>query len=92
MSYLPKNKKNIRFPILLCSNQNQYIFIQGLVLRKSYIIYCQASMHGFTCYNYHRVDNSSGWLIVPEGMIRPVISASALTFVIRYIFNNIYSS
>jgi hypothetical protein len=46
MSYLPKNKKYIRFPILLCSNQNQYIFIQGLVLRKSYVIYCQASMHG----------------------------------------------
>ena len=30
-------------------------------------------------YHYHWVDTSAGGLLVPEGIIRPVISASALT-------------
>ena len=32
-----------------------------------------------TFYYYHWVDTSAGGLLVPEGNIRPVVSASALT-------------
>ena len=37
-------------------------------------------------YYYHWVDTSSGGLLVPEGITRPVVSASALTWFIRYIY------
>jgi hypothetical protein len=38
-------------------------------------------------YNYyHWIDTSADGLLVPEGIIRPVISASALTCLIRYIY------
>jgi len=30
-------------------------------------------------YYYHWVDTSAGGLLVPEGIIRPVVSVSALT-------------
>jgi hypothetical protein len=30
-------------------------------------------------YYYHWVDTSAGGLLVPEGIIQPVVSASALT-------------
>jgi hypothetical protein len=33
-------------------------------------------------YNYHWVDGSAGGLFVPEGIIHPVVSASALTWFI----------
>jgi hypothetical protein len=36
-------------------------------------------------YYYHWVDTSAGVLLVPEGIIRTVVSASALTWFIRYI-------
>ena len=36
-------------------------------------------------YYYHWVDTSVGELLVPEGNICPVVSASALTWFIRYI-------
>jgi hypothetical protein len=36
-------------------------------------------------YYYHWVDTSAGGLLVLEGIIRPVVSASALTWFIRYI-------
>ena len=36
-------------------------------------------------YYYHWVDTSVGGLLVPEGIIRPVVSASELTWCIRYI-------
>ena len=36
-------------------------------------------------YYYHWVDTSAGGLLVPEGIIRTVVSASALTWFIRYI-------
>jgi hypothetical protein len=39
-----------------------------------------------TFYYYHWVDTSAGELLVPEGIIRPVVSASALTWFIRYIY------
>ena len=35
---------------------------------------------------YHWVDTSAGGLLVLEGIIRPVISASALTWFIKYIY------
>jgi hypothetical protein len=43
-------------------------------------------------YYYHWVDTSAGGLLVPEGIIRPVGSGSALTLFIRYIFIEIYNS
>jgi hypothetical protein len=36
-------------------------------------------------YYYHWVDTSAGGLLVPEGIIRIVVSASALTWFSRYI-------
>jgi hypothetical protein len=39
-----------------------------------------------TFYCYHWVDTSPGGLLVPEGIIRPVVSVSALTWFIRYIY------
>ena len=36
-------------------------------------------------YYYHWVDTSAGGLLVLEGIICPVVSASALTWFIRYI-------
>ena len=35
---------------------------------------------------YHCVDISTGGILVPEGIIRPVVSASELTWFIRYIY------
>jgi hypothetical protein len=35
-------------------------------------------------YYYHWVDTSAGGLLVPEGIIRPVVSASALSWFNRY--------
>jgi hypothetical protein len=37
-------------------------------------------------YYYHWVDTSASGLLFPEGIIRPVVSVSALTWVIRYIY------
>jgi hypothetical protein len=37
------------------------------------------------CY-YHWVDTSTGWLLVPEDVIRPVVSAEALTWFTRYVY------
>jgi len=37
-------------------------------------------------YYYHWVGTSAGRLLVPNGIIRPVVSASTLTWFIRYIF------
>ena len=37
-------------------------------------------------YYYHLVDTSAGGQSVPEGIIRLVVSASVLTWFIRYIF------
>ena len=37
-------------------------------------------------YYYHWVDTSTGRLLVPDGIIRPVVSASTLTWCIRYIY------
>ena len=39
-----------------------------------------------TFYYYHWVDTSAGGLLVPEGIIHTVVSASALTWFIRYIY------
>jgi hypothetical protein len=36
------------------------------------------------CYYYHWVDTSNVGLLVPEGIIRPVVSVSALTWFIIY--------
>jgi hypothetical protein len=36
------------------------------------------------CYYYHWVDTSSYGLLVPEGITRPVVSASAMTWFIIY--------
>jgi hypothetical protein len=38
-------------------------------------------------YYYHLVDTSAGGLLVPEGFIRSVVSAPALTWYIRYYWN-----
>jgi len=35
---------------------------------------------------YDWVNTSAGGVLVPEGIIRPVVSASALTWFIRYIY------
>ena len=38
-------------------------------------------------YNYyHWIDTSAGGLLIPEGIIRPVVSASALAWFIGYIY------
>ena len=37
-------------------------------------------------YFYHWVDTSASELLVPEGIIHPVFSASTLTWFIRYIY------
>jgi len=39
-----------------------------------------------TFYYYHWVDTSAGGLLVPAGIICPVVSASSLTWFIRYIY------
>jgi len=40
----------------------------------------------YVFYYFHWVDSSAGGLLVPDGIIRPVVSASALTLFTRYIF------
>jgi len=47
---------------------------------KLYRVFC------FRFYYYHWVDISAGGLLVPEGIMHPVVSVSALTFFIRYIY------
>jgi hypothetical protein len=37
-------------------------------------------------YYYHWVDTSAGELLVPDGIIRPVVSVSALAWFIRHIY------
>jgi hypothetical protein len=37
-------------------------------------------------YYYHWVHTTAGGLLVPEGIIRPVVSVSALTWFIRYVY------
>ena len=37
--------------------------------------------------NYHWVDTSAGGLLVPEGILLPVVNISVLTWLIRYIYN-----
>ena len=49
------------------------------------IVWAKKIMKGIQCYN-------AGDLLVPEGIILPVLGASALTWFIRYIVINIYSS
>jgi hypothetical protein len=39
-----------------------------------------------TLYYYQWVDTSNGVILVPEVIIRPVVSASALIWVIEYIY------
>jgi hypothetical protein len=43
-------------------------------------------MNSYCFYYYHWVDTSADGLLVPEGIIHPVVSASALTWFIRYIY------
>jgi hypothetical protein len=38
-------------------------------------------------YHYLWVDTDAGELLVPEGMIRPVVNASALTWLDTYMFD-----
>jgi hypothetical protein len=38
-------------------------------------------------YYYHWVDISAGGLLVPDGVILPVVSASSLAWLIRSIFH-----
>ena len=40
----------------------------------------------FWLYYYHWVDTSAGGLLVPKGIIRPVVTASALAWVVGYIY------
>jgi hypothetical protein len=42
----------------------------------------------YVCKYYHRVDTSAGGLLVPESIIRPEVSASALAWFIRFFFLN----
>jgi len=35
-------------------------------------------------YYYHWVDTSAGGLLVPEGIIHPIVGVSALTWLIKY--------
>ena len=37
-------------------------------------------------YDYHWVDTAAGELWVPKGIILPIVSVSALTWFIRYIY------
>ena len=37
-------------------------------------------------FKYVLINTSAGGLLVPEGIIRPVVSASALTWCSRYIY------
>ena len=39
----------------------------------------------YVFYYFHWIDTSVGGLLVPDGSIRPVVSASALTLLTRYI-------
>jgi hypothetical protein len=43
-------------------------------------------------YYYQWVDASAGGLLFPEGIIHPVVGASALPWFRRYILIEIYSS
>jgi hypothetical protein len=48
---------------------------------------CRAhSIRFLRFYYYHSVDTSAGGLLVPEDIFRPVVSASALTWFIIYIY------
>ena len=49
-------------------------------------------MSSILFYYYHWVETPAGGLLVPEGIIRPVVSVSTLTWFIRYNFIEIYSS
>jgi hypothetical protein len=39
-----------------------------------------------SAYIYDWVNTSAGGVLIPEGIIRPVVNASALTWFIRYIY------
>jgi hypothetical protein len=51
--------------------------LQKLAMRTKFDIYF---------FNYHCVDTSAGGILVPEGIIHPVVGVSALTWFIRYIY------
>jgi hypothetical protein len=43
------------------------------------------ALYIYVFYYVHWFDTSAGGLLVPDGIIRPVVSASALTLFTRYI-------
>jgi len=51
-----------------------------------YILYLSLYYYQWVDTSYHWVDTSDGVLLVPEVIIRPVVSVSALIWVIRYIY------
>ena len=48
------------------------------------ILYLIYNLH---FYYYHWVDTSAGGLLVPRSFIHPVVSISALTWVIKYFYH-----
>ena len=45
----------------------------------------RANVDIYVFYYYHWADTAAGWLLAPEGIIRPVVSILALSLFIRYI-------
>jgi hypothetical protein len=67
-----------------------FILHQNIVFKYHFLTIDKDSTHSFIWYlrfYYTRwVDITAGVLLVPEGIIHPVITVSALTWFIRYIY------
>jgi len=65
-----------------------YLFLKYLTLSVSDEGHSRNATSAINCistfYYYHWVDTSAGNLLVPESIIRPVVSAAALTWFITY--------
>jgi hypothetical protein len=69
------------------AHQIWYLFFIIFILK---IKITQNREHGkiyLRFYYYHCVDTTAGTLLVPEGIIHPVVSVSALTWFIGYIYH-----
>jgi hypothetical protein len=89
--FVPPQLKSLFELFTFVSERNikyQYIILAcSLNVITIYFIYCtKFDIYLFFFYYYHWVDISAGGLLVPKGIIRPVVSALTLTWLIRYIY------
>lgn len=84
----PPNIIPITFKALTATNHPEiYITLYKVIIIEPFssILSCHTKFIYLRLYYYHWVDTSVGGLLVPDGIINPVVSYLALIRFIRYI-------